>query len=243
MQLEEFQRAVRSSYNESFTEDSRDRHSDFIIAIEDQISKIEHSLQESALLEGKPSSPWVRLDEGECNELAMFLSGPSAFGESTPLKNHNGDDENQQNMCKGLTTDRLKTSNHLVQSGSLEARDEKSHQHRRTASASADIGAWNVAITEVRYQPNSSDGQPLQPPRKVPSLSGFLSSMDCASKLKLPKSGVRKWKAMDNKQETDTIPLRSSQATKVSINVHACYLNLSSVNLNLLIDFVFVNVD
>ncbi|KAF2324295.1 hypothetical protein GH714_011770 [Hevea brasiliensis] len=66
----------RLSYNKTFIEDARDRHREFIIAIEDQISKIEHSLKESALLEGKTSSPWVRLDEGECNELALFLSGP-----------------------------------------------------------------------------------------------------------------------------------------------------------------------
>ncbi|XP_021646810.2 uncharacterized protein LOC110639987 isoform X2 [Hevea brasiliensis] len=219
-QLEEFQRAVRSSYNQSSSEDSRDRHREFIIAIEDQISKIEHSLHESALLEGKASSPWVRLDEGECNELALFLSGPSALGDTASLKNHNGDDKNQQKISKGLTTVCLKGSNNLVEWDSLEARDEKSHEHRRTASASADIGAWKIAIAEVSCQPNSSDGQPLRPPRKAPSLSGFLSSMDCASELKLPKSGVRKWKAMDNKEEYDTVPLRSSQATK---GVHAYY--------------------
>ncbi|KAF2309687.1 hypothetical protein GH714_004588 [Hevea brasiliensis] len=135
-------------------------------------------------------------------------------------KNHNGDDKNQQKISKGLTTSFLKGSNNLVEWDSLEARDEKSHEHRRTASASADIGAWKIAIAEVSCQPNSSDGQPLRPPRKAPSLSGFLSSMDCASELKLPKSGVRKWKAMDNKEEYDTVPLRSSQATK---GVHAYY--------------------
>ena len=74
MQLEEFERAVQSSYSGSSSEDARDRHREFILAIENQISKIEKSLQESALLEGKTSMPWVRLDEGECNELDFFLS-------------------------------------------------------------------------------------------------------------------------------------------------------------------------
>ncbi|KAF2324294.1 hypothetical protein GH714_011768 [Hevea brasiliensis] len=114
-------------------------------------------------------------------------------------------------MVKELTADCLKSSNHSVEWDSLDARDEKSHGHRRTASASADIGGWKIAIAGVSCQANSSNGQPL---RKVPSLSGFLSSMDCASKFKLPKSGGRKWKALDSNKESDTARLFSSQLTR-----------------------------
>ncbi|XP_015574551.1 uncharacterized protein LOC8288516 [Ricinus communis] len=210
-QLDEFQRAVSSSYIKSSTEDARDRHRDFIIAIEDQILKIEYSLQECSLPEGNSPLPWVRLDEGECNELALFLSGSSEFGDSTNLIKHSRDDKKQQGMNNEMTADCLKSSDHVV---------EKPHGHRRTASASADIGAWKIAIAEVNCPLDGCNVQPLQPPRKVPSFSGFLSSMEYAPKFKWPKNGVRKWKAMDVNQDSDAAPLRSSQMTK---GIHACY--------------------
>ncbi|XP_050212340.1 uncharacterized protein LOC126662895 isoform X2 [Mercurialis annua] len=208
-QLDEFQRAVGSTYVKNSSEDARDRHHEFIIAIEDQISKIELSLQECSISEGKsPMSPWVRLDEGESNELALFLSGSSVFGvNSSNTKNHS----QEERMSKETTADFLKTLNHAV---------EKPHGHRRTASASADIGSWKIAIAEVSCIPDDSNAQPLQPPRKVPSFSGFLSSMEYAPKFKWPKNGVRKLKAMDISQDSDIALLRSPQLTK---GIHACY--------------------
>ncbi|EPS60795.1 hypothetical protein M569_14007, partial [Genlisea aurea] len=75
-QLEEFERAVKSSYLHSTSmEDTKDRHRSFIAAIESQISEVESSLNESSSSHSKPS--WSRLDDGERDELAMFLSGGS----------------------------------------------------------------------------------------------------------------------------------------------------------------------
>ncbi|KDP41646.1 hypothetical protein JCGZ_16053 [Jatropha curcas] len=219
-QLEEFLRAVRLSYVKSFNEDSRDRHYEFMVAIEAKISKIEDSLQEYALLEGKPSSPWVELDEGECNELELFLAGPSASGDQTTIKNHSSDSENQQRTGKELNTGCLRNLDQSVEWNSLEARDEKFHRHRRTASAVADIGAWNIDIAEVSCQENCSNGQSPQTLQKVPSVSGFSSSLECPSNLTRPKNGIRKCKAMDSNQESDTAALRSSQLTR---GIHVCY--------------------
>ena len=217
MQLEEFERAVQSSYSQSSSEDARDRHREFILAIENQISKIEKSLQESALLEGKTSMPWVRLDEGECNELALFLSGPSLSGDKKlPPKICGRDNEIPRGINKELVPDCLKNSNQSVEWSSSEAKGEKSHEHRRTASASADIGAWKIAITDDVLQKNSSDGQPSIPPRKVPSFSGFLNSMESVAMLKWSKNGVRKWKTVDRHQESDTELLRPPQLARVN---------------------------
>ncbi|XP_042509643.1 uncharacterized protein LOC122085223 isoform X2 [Macadamia integrifolia] len=85
-QLDEFERAVGSSYvgSSSSAKDGRARHRQFIVAIEDKISTVENSLKESVVAEGKSTLPWVRLDEGERDELALFLSGPSV-GRAHPL--------------------------------------------------------------------------------------------------------------------------------------------------------------
>ncbi|XP_022772906.1 uncharacterized protein LOC111315456 [Durio zibethinus] len=211
-QLEEFERAVQSSYSQCSSEDARHRHREFIVAIEDQILKIEKSLQESAHSEGKTSMHWVRLNEGECNELALFLSGPSAsVDKKLPPKSHGRDNEIPRGINKESVPDCLKNAGQSVDWSSSEAKDEKSHGHRRTASASADIGAWKIAIVDDVLQQNSSNGQPSIPPRKVPSVSGFLNSMESVAKLKWSKNGIRKCKAVDHQQESDTELLRPPQ--------------------------------
>lgn len=216
MQLEEFERAVKSSYIKSSSDDARDRHREFIVAIEEHILKIENSLKKSALSEGKTSLPWVRLDEGESNELALFLSGPTTTEDNANLTSHKTENENPQPMSKESSIDCSKSSSHSIEWGSAEARDEKTHGHRRTASANADIGAWKIVIADDGSQLNSFDGQAPRPPRKIPSLSGILSTLDSASKFNWPKNGARKWKATDRQQECDIAPLRSSQLTGVS---------------------------
>ncbi|GLT58860.1 hypothetical protein SLA2020_317210 [Shorea laevis] len=219
-QLEEFGKAVQSSYNKGSGEDAKDRHLQFIAAIEDQISKIEKSLQESALSEGKTMLPWVQLDEGERDELAWFLSGPSQSEENKDPNRNGNDNETPQEPV----SDCLKNSSHSVDWGSLEAQGEKSHGHRRIASASADIGEWKIVIADAGFQQNPAPakGQPPLPPRKIPSLSGFLNSMESASKLKWSTNSVRKWKAVavDCQQETDLELLRSPQMTR---GLNACY--------------------
>uniref|UniRef100_A0A5B7A0N4 Syntaxin 6/10/61 N-terminal domain-containing protein n=3 Tax=Davidia involucrata TaxID=16924 RepID=A0A5B7A0N4_DAVIN len=213
-QLEEFERAVSSSYSNSSADDAKDRHREFIIAIGSQISKVESSLNESAVSEGKPPVPWVRLDEGECNELALFLSGPLASGNKTSAKIH---------VSTPLETDKqsspMKNSRHSVEQGLLEAREEKLPGHRRTASASADIGAWKIAVADELFPQISSNGQPEVPPRRVPSFSGFLTTMETASKLKWSKNGYRKLKLTDRHQEVDNTLSQSQQLTR---SINAC---------------------
>ncbi|PON75963.1 Syntaxin 6, N-terminal [Parasponia andersonii] len=81
-QLEEFERAVRSSYGHRGDDHSTARHSQFIAAIESQISRVEAALRESFLEDGKQPLRWVNLDEEERDDLAAFLSGTSQVVQS-----------------------------------------------------------------------------------------------------------------------------------------------------------------
>ncbi|KAL3841038.1 hypothetical protein ACJIZ3_025629 [Penstemon smallii] len=74
-QLDEFERAVRMSYRNRGDDITITRHRQFVSAIEDQISCVETSLKESFNAEGKKPFRWVNLDEEECDDLALFLSG------------------------------------------------------------------------------------------------------------------------------------------------------------------------
>lgn len=76
--MEEFERAVRMSYRGHGDDITISRHSQFVSALEDQISRVENDLKESFEVEGKKPFRWVNLDEEECDDLALFLSGTSS---------------------------------------------------------------------------------------------------------------------------------------------------------------------
>ncbi|GER52619.1 syntaxin family protein [Striga asiatica] len=76
-QLEEFERAVRMSYRSHGDDITVNRHTQFVSAIEDQISNVESAFKESFNENGKKPFHWVNLDEQECDDLALFLSGTS----------------------------------------------------------------------------------------------------------------------------------------------------------------------
>ncbi|CAA0837306.1 Syntaxin/t-SNARE family protein [Striga hermonthica] len=76
-QLEEFERAVRMSYRSHGDDITVNRHTQFVSAIEDQISNVETAFKESFNENGRKPFRWVNLDEQECDDLALFLSGTS----------------------------------------------------------------------------------------------------------------------------------------------------------------------
>ncbi|CAN0905568.1 hypothetical protein LINGRAHAP2_LOCUS23757 [Linum grandiflorum] len=214
-QLEEFSRAVRSSYIDSSTDGARERHRQFIVAIDDNISRVESSLKESSHSGGNASLSWVSLDEGERNELAAFLSGPPIFGDDSSTKS----DRSNKNMEESVS-DLSKDSNHSVECGCPEAKEETSYGHRRSSSAGANISAWMIPIGEASVKQDFVEADIQRPPRKIPSLSTIVGSIESMPKLKWPKNSVRKWKAMDRCEESDSIPLHSSQLTR---GVDSCF--------------------
>ncbi|KAM7517008.1 hypothetical protein LguiA_006591 [Lonicera macranthoides] len=219
-QLEEFERAVRSSYPNRSIDDTKERHREFINAMESQISNVESSLHNSAASAGKPPHPWVRLDEGESNELALFLSGPASSGDKSftkvqvkdqrTVKKPEEDDEQPPPECS-------KNSPHSAEWGLVQDMEKMPGGHRRTASASADISAWKIVVPEDCV--GSSNAKHVLPPRRIPSFSGLLNTMESASNLKWSKYGYRKLKLPDRLQEADTT---LSQAQHLSTCNNAC---------------------
>ncbi|GFP92723.1 hypothetical protein PHJA_001416500 [Phtheirospermum japonicum] len=207
-QLEEFERAAKSSYpSSSSADDAKDRHRDFVIAIKNQITKVESSLNESTVSHGKPPLPWVRLDEGERNELALFLSG----------KVHG----NSQEADRQTVNDCSRSSSHLVELGQVEGKEEKFTGHRRTASASADIISWKIMVADDVSPQDSFSKKPDLPPRKIPSFSGLLNTMESSmSQLKWSKIGYKKLKLTDQPQEADAALPKTQNLTR---GVNICY--------------------
>ncbi|KAL2318479.1 hypothetical protein Fmac_032355 [Flemingia macrophylla] len=208
-QLEEFERAVKSSYSKSLGEEARNRHRDFITAIEDKIVKVEHLLNASVVPGGRVSLPWFRLDEEEQNELALFLSGTPAAASDDPTWSNSRGIEHQQLSDVVLASNCSKDFH--VSSGWGEPKEEMSHgNHRRAASAGADIGFWKISVHDDAQQWSSSSGS-SGPMHKVPSLSGFLSSMESVPRLKWPRNGYRKLKSADHDEEADAALLPKTE--------------------------------
>lgn len=151
--------------------------------MEAQVSKIEKSLKEAAQSDGKGTPRWVRLDEDDRNELALFLTGPS---------------------------------------------DSQKKQHRRAASATADISAWNIAVSDDGLLQKPPDEPLVLPPRKIPSVSGFLNYMDPGS-----KQCVRKWKALDRQGDSDAalLPIQTNQVRLIDRSPTARFSLLLTRNL------------
>ncbi|CAN8271148.1 unnamed protein product [Cochlearia groenlandica] len=76
-QLDEFEKAVIASHKRCADDSASTRHKQFITAIENSINRVETSLQETYIKNGKKPLRWVNLNEKERDDLAMFLSGSS----------------------------------------------------------------------------------------------------------------------------------------------------------------------
>lgn len=217
-QLEEFDRAVRSSYKKGAQDEAIDRHHQFVLAMEEKVSLVENSLQESAVSEGKTSTTqWMRLDEGERDELALFLSGPTLSCDKLDIRVVDSSSNGYANPCErsaetvssSMRNGSYASGLHLMEGKKV----VKLTSHRRTASA-ADIRSLSISVNDDKITHDSSSGSTGPPPRRVPSYSGFISTVKSASQLKLPKNGFRKWKAADRQQEDDIALLRPQELSR-----------------------------
>lgn len=107
-QLDEFQRAVRTSYRH-IDEVRSTRHEQFVSAIAAQISGVEEALKEYFSDEVRKPLRWVNLDEEERDDLAMFLSGNPGSSNSTTT---NSDSDIKDSLKK----DCPKKPNHITKS-------------------------------------------------------------------------------------------------------------------------------
>ncbi|CAN6482100.1 unnamed protein product [Victoria cruziana] len=234
-QLEEFEKAVGLGGNGQAKEKVA-RHKQFVVAIRGQISRIEDSLKESVLKEGKTYLPWVQLDKGERDELALFLAADS--GSHGRVGGFGGIDgkpgtTNKESLLQ--KSDVLKTSVDegrrdlncavvldLADASDVCRKDDRRlnggkgerivNGHRRAASANADFGVLKIAV---------ADDEPLAAPSsKIVNLSGLIKHIEASSKLKWSKNSFKKMKNADH-HLTDNVS--GSRSHALSRAMHACY--------------------
>ncbi|MQL94816.1 hypothetical protein Taro_027478 [Colocasia esculenta] len=239
-QLEVFDRASRSKNDVSSVDaDARVRHSQFVSTIGNQLLTVENSLGGLEIEErGKPVV-WVQLDEGERDELAMFLSCPQSSEEQKarpgavvagsckghrlpPLPYSSGGVRSEGKDLNGeVRIDLPKSSVVPAELDSRDNREEKKHGHRRAASLGVDLGFWNNSMSNDDCAQRSSVEWPdVAPPPKVLSFSGLASAAESTWKTKWVKNGFRKWRAGDQHHASESIPLQSNEFSR---DLRTCY--------------------
>ncbi|XP_059636274.1 uncharacterized protein LOC132278497 [Cornus florida] len=209
-QLEEFERAVRMSYRSHSDDITTARHTQFVAAIENQISRVEAAVKESFYEEGKQPFRWVNLDEEECDSLAAFLSGTLLASQAKQALGNSTNDSFHEAQYKRAADFNINTAYEKDipnQNGGFEdvvatekdsklvirieaeeisqTRDDMSCQADRTNGtrrtwSSPDFGAWKIVIADEDEQKKA-----------------LLQSMDATPKEKGSKSVFSKQRCGD----------------------------------------------
>lgn len=154
-QLDEFQRAVRTSYR-NVDEVRSTRHEQFVSAIASQISGVESALKEYFSDEVRKPLRWVNLDEEERDDLAMFLSGnPGSSSSSTKDSDSDSKDSSKKNNPKKPNyITNCKDVSHEVSGTSDGSSCDKKGSSRRTWGTQ-DVGTLNITIDHDNEQKKS----------------------------------------------------------------------------------------
>lgn len=194
--MDEFEKAVGLSYRNRADDITTNRHRQFVVAIGTQISRVEAELRESFNQDGKEPLRWVNLDEGERDDLAMFLSG------TTTVKSQgvgNGSNPKFVNSTQGNVSEKDGFNVQKVDSCKDVSNQIKSLKHVQTRNVD------NSYVVELvaNESPGTSDSSCSQADRKVGSRKTCSSSSNIGA-LKI---------TIDSKNEDQNALMLSIEAT------------------------------
>ncbi|KAJ8478631.1 hypothetical protein OPV22_022358 [Ensete ventricosum] len=226
-QLEELERAVRSNDDAcSAGEDTRVRHDKFIVAIGSQISTVEDCFRQWNLELGETAVAWVRLDDGERDELARFLSGPLPAKFDVPKFSSFGGAEvgNSTVDTKGeASIDRMKNfSCQSSESCRRETRDETLHGGHASC-ATTDVGSWAIGIPDEGQDTASGrlpDDRPNSVSRGVLSSAALSDALESTPRMRWLRNGLWNWRGRFQHSLVGYIPSKNDQLGQ---EINACY--------------------
>uniref|UniRef100_A0ACD5XD99 Uncharacterized protein n=1 Tax=Avena sativa TaxID=4498 RepID=A0ACD5XD99_AVESA len=213
-QLDELERAIRSNDEViSAGKDTRARHRSFVAAIGGRILEVENNLNESSVAEGRGRLSWIQLDDDERDDLAAFLlASPLQQRDKVVTIPSAGDIQvgnNSTRVRKNISADSSNDSSGSAELSSARAKEDAHRGHRRSVSASADIGLSTMSFPNEREgaAEQSSNGPHLLNMVKECALTSALKPNPA---IKYKKGSVR-WASADKHDVEEAIPLRSPQ--------------------------------
>ncbi|KAJ6837176.1 uncharacterized protein M6B38_121545 [Iris pallida] len=208
-QLEEFERAVSSSYeNYPSEENTINRHREFVAALRNQICCTEKAMNDSLLAEGKQPLPWVQLDDDdERDEFETFLSSAPSSKTFPETKDRYVDRKSARGFKETVTINN--DAKYVVEVAAKDdfrnhdqriVQEEDSNGKRRSWSP-PDVDAWKIVIAdEEDVQKRLSEMMP-QTHNRLSSLNGFFRSVESSTaRLVWLRSSFQKAKREENIQ-------------------------------------------
>ncbi|XP_020593603.1 uncharacterized protein LOC110033829 [Phalaenopsis equestris] len=213
-QLEELERAVRRDDEAVLARKATvNRHNAFVEAISYRIEMVEKALKESNVAEeGETELTWTRLDEGERDELALFLSPPRSEGDEASLIQSDVEQEVRSRM-DGETSAGLKNPSYQCK-----LREE---DNGRIANGSAEVGL--LVVDSASTEESSlrlSDEQSNFPPPKFLRLFELKAAESSSNPKRWYRNGFRKWKHLNQNDMEESLPLRNHHLSR---GMNECY--------------------
>jgi hypothetical protein len=212
VQLEQFERAVRLSNDKySLEAGTVSRRRQFIVAIGDQISRVEKATNDSKIENGSRGLNWVKLDEDEQNDLVAFLSAPAQLSRETRKregsyhspprqKNVLVGANNHMDMA-GISKDR-RTSPMEISNVESEVRGlaEQLNVHRTNLSSSDEH--WKINIGDDKDDERKLSPKRVEVSSKTTTLSGMLKGSEYLTRMRWLRNSL--WKSKSDEH----LPLR-----------------------------------
>ena len=215
MQLEQFERAVRLSTDKySLEAGTVARRRQFIVAIEDQISRVEKATNDSSVENGRRGLNWVKLDEDEQDDLVAFLSAPAQLSRETRKREGSYHSPPRQKTVlvgtnnlmdtAGITKDR-----HTFEASPMEISDvasgvrglaEQVNVHRTNLSSSDDH--WKINIGDEKDDERKLSPKKVEVSSQATTLSGILKSTESLTRMRWFRNSL--WKPKSDEH----LPLR-----------------------------------
>jgi hypothetical protein len=210
--LEQFERAVRLSNDKySLEAGTVSRRRQFIVAIGDQISRVEKATNDSKIENGSRGLNWVKLDEDEQNDLVAFLSAPAQLSRETRKregsyhspprqKNVLVGANNHMDMA-GISKDR-RTSPMEISNVESEVRGlaEQLNVHRTNLSSSDEH--WKINIGDDKDDERKLSPKRVEVSSKTTTLSGILKGTEYLTRMRWLRNSL--WKSKSDEH----LPLR-----------------------------------
>jgi len=195
--------------------DTRALHSNFVAAIGYRILEVEKILNESNVAEGRGTMSWIHLDENERDDLAAFLSAsPPQHRDKVVSIPSAGDIQvgrNATRVRKNISADSSNDSSGSTELSSARAKEDAQCGHRRSVSASADIGSSPMSFPSEREgAAEQSSVGPQAPLLNIVKACGLPSALKPKPAIKYKKGAVR-WAHADKHDIEEGIPLTNSQ--------------------------------
>lgn len=200
-------------------EDTRVRHDKFIVAIRSQISMVEDCLRQSNLELGETAVAWIRLNDGERDELARFLSGPLQAEDVPKFSSFGGVEVGNStvDMNGEASIDCMKNfSSQSSESCRRETRDERLHGH--ASCATTDVGSWAIGIPDEGEDTPGRlpDDRPNFVSRAIFSSAALSDALESTPRMRWLRNGLGNWRGRFQHSLVGYIPLKNDQLGQVS---------------------------